>query len=147
MNFFSGAPVADGDSYDRALERKREILARLESLRAELKAVDEFIALHERIFGGESVNTLANPPGRRRSRNLLPPHSLVQLAQEILREAGHPLTRSAIAKEIERRGIPLAGTDPVKNLGTILWRSTDRIVSVPGRGYWIAGSPVPPTTG
>lgn len=145
MGYFSGALVADSDSYSKALQRKRDILSQLEALRGELKAVDEFIALHERIFGQESKQEGSDrrEPSTR-VRNLLPPERLVELSREILRQTGHPLTRSELAREIERRGIPLAGVDPIKNLGTILWRATGRIQSVPGRGYWLAELPVPP---
>ena len=144
MGFISGVPVADNDSFASALKRKSEIQSQLQALRDELKSVDEYIALHKRLFGDrESSGVPTGMRGGRRERNVLPPEKLVELSLTILQETGRPLTRSQLAREIERRGIPLAGVDPVKNLGTILWRSNDRIQSVPGRGYWITGRPIP----
>ncbi len=41
------------------------------------------------------------------------------------------------------RGIPLAGKDKSKNLGTILWRFSDRFLNILGQGYWPKDAPSP----
>jgi hypothetical protein len=37
------------------------------------------------------------------------------------------------------KGYPVPGTDPSKNLGTIMWRLQDKFVNINGHGFWIRG--------
>jgi len=121
------------EKYEKAIRRRQE-------LRRELDEVEAFIRLYEKLFLARQGSGTASPPpeaGRRRpERNVFPPQKLAELAREEILARGHPMTRGELAEALELRGIPLAGKDPSKNLGTILWRFQDRFLNIPGRGYW-----------
>lgn len=136
MNAWVGAPVPDDASYKQALQRRME-------LAEELRLVNEFISLYEKLFRGrpDASALPASEPERprQRQRNVMSPRQLANLAQEIIIEGGRPMTRSELVDAIEARGVPLAGADRVKNLGTILWRS-GQFENLEGRGYWPRGA-------
>ncbi len=67
-----------------------------------------------------------------------PTEKVVEAAIVILRQRGHPMTRRALHKALADRGIEVKGTDPVKTLGTILWRAKDKLIQLEGYGYWPA---------
>ncbi len=64
------------------------------------------------------------------------PAVLIPAAVEILREKGHPMSRRELWDALADRGLVVKGADPIKALGTILWRASDKIVQIEGRGYW-----------
>lgn len=136
MNGPLGFALADDNSYREALERRRQLLD-------ELRLVEDYIALHEKLFRPQERDLFRTAAGamggeqqRRRERNVLPPRRLAQMAREILLERGHPMTRSELTEAIQARGVPLVGRDKTKNVGTILWRFRDQFVNLEGRGYW-----------
>lgn len=59
-----------------------------------------------------------------------------ELARTILIENGRPMTRGQLLLAFKERGRHIGGVDEQKNLGTKIWRARDRIVNVPGAGYW-----------
>jgi hypothetical protein len=72
-----------------------------------------------------------------RTRAVNPPtDQVVEAAIHLLRVRGHPMSRSALHSALWERGVKVRGTDPVKTLGTILWRAKDRIIQLEGYGYW-----------
>ncbi|MER8855844.1 hypothetical protein NKH94_30460 [Mesorhizobium australicum] len=46
------------------------------------------------------------------------------------------MTRAEIVEALESKGIPVAGVDKNKAIGTIMWRMRDQFVNLPGWGYW-----------
>ncbi len=139
MSAHSGVPVIDDKSF-------REALAHREKLLEELRKVEDFLRLYEHLFGAKATKPSATKGSsevatRRRARNVLPPARLAEIAREIILESGHPMTRGQLVEAMEARGIPLAGTDKSKNLGTILWRFSDRFQNIPGEGYWPSDAP------
>lgn len=152
MGFQAGGFVADDNAYQQALRRRGEILAELQKLQGELRDVDEFVSLYGRLFPDSSAPVTASGDefvvGRplKRQRNILPPARLAEICREIIIAQGRPMTRSELLVAIEARGIPLAGNDPSKNLGTILWRRGDLFENLPGRGYWVKGVELPKST-
>lgn len=69
------------------------------------------------------------------------PARIVEAAVEALRAAGRPLARAELFERLRSSGVRIDGTDPVKNMGTVLWRS--RLFDNAGRRYWLAGEPRP----
>jgi len=143
--------IADATSRDAtgmlAMDDKlyKEALARRAALLDELKKLENFIRAYDTardLIGGQP--SLADPatPEKRR-RNPIPPSRIADLAEELIRKEGRPLNRSELVQMFDANGIPLAGVDRVKNLGTIMWRNSDRFRHIEGRGYWIRGEPIP----
>lgn len=84
------------------------------------------------------------PPKRVRVSDNPKPADVVAAAVEVIRTANRPLTRREIHVSLADRGIVVRGADPIKALGTMLWRSgKDRLTQVEGYGYWIKDVPVP----
>jgi hypothetical protein len=78
------------------------------------------------------------PEGAKRTRVTDNPKAevLIPAVKEVLRANGKPMTRRQLHAALSRRGLEVRGTDPVKTLGTILWRANDQIKSIEGWGYW-----------
>lgn len=93
----------------------------------------------------ESVDSAGGEDGQSaeaRTRAVNPPtRVVVDEAIRVLKERGHPMTRRALHDALWKRGVEVRGTDPVKTLGTILWRATDDVVQLDGYGYWPKGIP------
>lgn len=53
------------------------------------------------------------------------------------------MSRRDLHAELAKRGLLVKGTDPVKALGTMLWRAPDKFIQLEGRGYWNKGQPYP----
>lgn len=79
----------------------------------------------------------------RPSRNL-PRKRMSQVVTQILQERQKPMTRNEMVDALEMKGIPVAGVDPAKAIGTILWRMRDEFVNLPGWGYWLIGEDFAP---
>lgn len=86
-------------------------------------------------------------PRRTRVTDNPKPDVVVQAALALIREMRRPLTRREIHKGLGVMGLEVKGADPVKTLGTMLWRSGSELLEqIEGRGYWPKGEPVPPPT-
>jgi hypothetical protein len=77
-----------------------------------------------------------------RVRGILSPVDVAKAARVALLEKGRPMKRGELVLELERRGIPLAGSDKNKNLGTILWRHPKDFVHLEKFGYWLRDVPL-----
>jgi len=83
-------------------------------------------------------------PKRVRVRDNPKPTDVVAAAVEVIRNAGRPLSRREIHTTLKERGTEVRGADPIKALGTMLWRSGgDRLEQIEGKGYWVKGEPLP----
>lgn len=138
-----------------ALERQREYLSNaLESCEKAITAVDEglkfSLELRERIGPGllealddmefPTLPTIIEPVEREEG---LAPKEIASHAKSTLLEAGRPMKRGELVRALIARNVPLAGKDKNKNLGTILWRHSDKFVSLEGLGYWVKGVRLP----
>lgn len=126
--------------------------ARLAAIAEEAEKLRLFIAAYENVAdlldvshirpAGESksVDNLVEVPAsenRRMPKAVNPPASvLVPAVIDILRTRGHPLSRRGIYEALKARDLVIQGADPVKALGTILWRNQDEIIQLEGYGYW-----------
>ncbi|TPL94768.1 hypothetical protein [Mesorhizobium sp. B2-3-10] len=78
------------------------------------------------------------PPSKRADRPTrnLPKSRMEPVVRALIAEQQKPMTRTQIAEALELKGIPVAGADPNKAIGTILWRMRDKFVNLLGWGYW-----------
>jgi hypothetical protein len=103
-------------------------------------AVDKVVFEAER----EAAAPQAAPPPRVRVTDNPKPALVAAAAVEVIREAGKPLTRRQIHRTLKERGMEIRGADPIKALGTMLWRSgAELLEQVEGKGYWVKGDPLP----
>ena len=133
-------------AYANALKRKQEI-------EAELAKIDAFLDMYRQFSGSEPEQTEPSPEesfqagstgtaSQRRSRRLRP-HEIADLAERVIRGAGHPLTRAEIVSRLESAGIELHSEDKPRYVGTILWREKNRFTNIPGSGYVMADMATP----
>jgi len=95
--------------------------------------------------GGGAPQLDATPARRGRVTGNPKPSDVVAAAADVIRTVGRPLTRRQIHNALARRGIVVRGADPIKALGTMLWRSGgDILQQIDGRGYWLQGEELPP---
>jgi len=136
------------DSAIAAAKEKRQ------KLLAEIALVDQYIKLHEQLFGENGSGTIANEADvvgdgkdlvravRRRNN----PKKIAERAKKVILEAGHPIQRGDLVRRIEESGLPIHSNDKGKYIGTVLWRNDDVFTNVEGHGYWIKDKDLPLTT-
>ncbi|MDZ4363133.1 hypothetical protein [Brevundimonas sp.] len=81
-------------------------------------------------------NDVPVPPRRTRITDNPKPAVVVEAVLDILRQNGHPMSRRALHTTLKLKGLEVRGADPVKALGTMLWRAEDKLVQLEGYGYW-----------
>ncbi|TIU00817.1 MAG: hypothetical protein E5W43_07140 [Mesorhizobium sp.] len=125
-------------AYANALRRKDEI-------EAELARINSFIAMYKHFSGPEGEQ---NEPSTQesseagnketaapRSIRFPKPSEIADMAERLIRGAGHPLTRAQIVERLEKADVELNSEDKPRYVGTILWREKGRFVNIPGEGY------------
>ncbi|UCI10471.1 hypothetical protein [Mesorhizobium sp. B1-1-8] len=133
-------------AYANALKRKQE-------LEFELARIDSFLDMYRQFGGpeGEQIEPLVKESSGtgnketlspRQSRRLRPPE-IADLAERVIRGAGHPLTRAEIVARLESAGIELHSEDKPRYIGTILWREKERFTNIAGQGYVMADMATP----
>lgn len=148
------ASLPDDQLSTRKMATLDELLADLTAKRAELvdtlKQIDAAIK-HVRdareAIGGNLADLFSQPetPERAqpaRTQGVLSPAEVAKHARSALLAHGRPMKRGALARLLLERGVPLAGADLNKNLGTILWRHPDMFVRIDGMGYWPKDVPI-----
>lgn len=137
--------------------KSREVAIRLESARALLRSMEEFIekyaASHAEEFtpadaSSPQAEQLPPPPDDETTYvELRKPRSngdfVAEFARRLLTEANRPLDRSEILEAILARGYSLDVTNPPKFIGKTLWGHKD-FIHIDKRGYWLTGIDVPP---
>jgi hypothetical protein len=130
-------------------------LARKEQLEAELRELNTFLAVYQRFAKEVPAPAPENVPelfsrvgtGAVSEAEGKPPamtqEDFVALARDILVGNGRPMTRSQLLAAFKARGRHVGGIDEQKNLGTKIWRARDRILNIPGAGYWPKDLPCP----
>lgn len=71
------------------------------------------------------------------------PEVVIPAVRQILLENGRPMSRSQLHEALMQRGLEVRGVDPVKTLGTMLWRAREEIQAIKGEGYWPLDVPHP----
>lgn len=139
------------DDFLAALNARRERLkSELDAISEAIKKIEEGIrvlppdALEKIAAGLPDITTVQSGPSLpQRMRGPLPPQEIALAAKSALLTVGRPLKRGALVAELKRRGVPLAGANANKNLGTIIWRHPNMFVSLNRLGYWVKGVPLP----
>lgn len=120
--------------------------ARRKALLKEVARIDDFLSMAEAL-------RLSKPDGsseelwrlleaaRESLKAATGSGDVVAKVEQILRAAGRPLSRGELHKRLLIAGVQVPGEDPVKNLGTMLWRS--RRFDNTGRRYWFIDEPRP----
>lgn len=125
-----------------ALHRIRRVIAALEQAKAAWGDGPEGAQALEalaRTLPKPSEAILEEP---KRVRGVIPPSNIAATVRIILSEARRPMKRGELVAELERRGLPMAGKDKNKNLGTILWRHSSEFVHIEKLGYWLKDAPL-----
>lgn len=127
--------------------------ARLVSLEEEAEKLRYFIAAYESVaiyIGAEAEppvqgvlpvdksdeDEVVHLPEKTPRATNPPPAVLIPAIIDALAGHGRPLSRKGIYETLKERGLVIQGTDPVKTLGTILWRNQNDIIQIEGYGYW-----------
>jgi hypothetical protein len=126
------------DERERALDNLKLVLNNLENLAATLSA-DELLAFEKSLNSHDSVKKVFEP---KRQRGIVPPAEVAAAAKTVLLNARRPMRRGELVFELEKIGIPLAGKDKNKNIGTILWRHKNEFIQIDNLGYWLKGVPL-----
>jgi hypothetical protein len=151
------------DLIARARSRIAEINQELETLKIFVDSAERAMPLldahssHKELLAAPSHHESVNVVNGDTAGEVLPtqikrtrvtdnprPAVLIPVAVEILRKNGHPMSRRELWEALAGRGLLVKGADPIKALGTILWRAQDQIVQVEGFGYWPKADPYMP---
>jgi hypothetical protein len=132
---------------DDALTKAKQ---KREKLLAEIALVDQYINLHEQLFGGGVSGTnhitpiraggLDKGPVAIRRRNN--PAKIAEVARKVIIAAGHPVQRGDLVRRIEEGGLTIHSDDKGKYIGTVMWRNDDVFVNIEGHGYWVKSEPL-----
>lgn len=130
-------PMADYRQIMRELRgRRARLVDQLDKLDATIQMLEETIRVSQPEFDFATPADTLEEQVVKRERGELPPETIARYARETLLEFGKPMKRGELVRALEQKGVPLAGKDKNKNLGTILWRHGDMFVSLAGLGYW-----------
>jgi hypothetical protein len=130
----------------------KKAIARRQALMQEIDKIDNFVSLYREIFGEQlervPSSEAPSPPSHlvekhpiRKRKKLGKPgavsvHDVGPQLRGLLEERGRPMKRGELLDALYDRGLRLAGANPAKYLGTILWRMRDAFVNIEGHGYW-----------
>ncbi len=138
------------DLVESARARLAEIEIEAVMLRSFIETADKVRELLSRRAPPIDLNAFAakaQEPKAKVARGTNPPVGLIiRMAKKVLIDFGRPLTRRDLHAALAMEGIIIQGVDPLKSLGTIIWRNRDEIITIEGRGYWPKDIPVPPAT-
>ena len=108
---------------------------------AQVKVLERFLEEYESLPQAAPPATPEPPAKVKRNPNVV--SGVLKASYAIIMLHGQPMTRSQLYRSLVRNSIQVpAAADPVRNLGTLLWRSK-QFVHVEGRGYWPADKQVP----
>gem|GEM_PF-6255366 len=139
---------------DRMVTERKRLLKQKAIIEERLSIIEGILALNKKLenapavyFGDNFSEFSIVGRGRKRPRGVLPPSEIVTNVRELLIEAGRPMNRRELLKELERRNIPVIGKDRAKVVGTIVWRAKEPDGSPSfintEKGYWPSDIPLP----
>lgn len=121
--------------------------ARMHRIDEEAAELERWIELWHRFAGipqapsaAERIQNTADDEKPKRPRNP-DREDVARAASEIIQERGVPLSRRELFEALKSQGVEIQGKDPEMVLSTMLWRSKDKIVRLPGVGYWLKAMP------
>lgn len=146
-------PTFPGPRMSDVAETLNSLMILRNDMITRLKEVDQMISQLRSVQ--DRINSIQQTPlpraetgyfnftGYNLKKGSIKPSAIADRVAEILREEGRPMTRSKIAKRLVELGVPLAGRDTSKYVGTILWRHRERFVNLERLGYWLADVELP----
>ena len=129
-------------------ELLQKAIERRDYLRAELEAVESFIRNYGQVRERQDPTpskeqfSLFRSEAGKRAKHAAAVRAMIDFAERIILEEGHPLTRGQLVRRIEQAGHRIVGGDKNKVFGTNMWRS-GRFWNIKGAGYWPRNVPVP----
>lgn len=108
--------------------------AKRASIIAEIAKIDQYINLHQQLFGDEQpepTDTARKKSGKGAG--------MAAAIERVLRYADRPMHRGEIRKAMEAAGYQIPAQDKSKYVTVSLWRYRDKFKSVDG-GYILKGS-------
>lgn len=134
----------------KAAETKNSINdanVRLMKLESEIAELENWIVMWHQLTG-----TSAKPTAAERMQNSVeiskrvrpknPDREVVvEYVLQIIQEKNEAQSRKDLFDELIARNVIIRGKDPEMVLSTMLWRSRDKIVRIPGHGYWLKDKP------
>jgi hypothetical protein len=118
--------------------------AKIVSHEKQLADLQSWISMWHKLTGTENPTAserIENVSAQKSIRPKNPDREIVVNAvMAIIAQRGRPQPRKDLFEAlIDNFGIELKGKDPEMVLSTMLWRSKDDVVRLPGYGYWIKG--------
>lgn len=118
-----------------------EVVERRNGLLQELVELDQFINAYKPSKTKPPVGHKKVNPVRARRRGA--PNQFVALIEQVIKDAGKPLSRADIVSEIESKDISIPGQHKTKYVGTLMWREREKFIHIVGHGYWLKYQPLP----
>ncbi|WP_208110879.1 hypothetical protein [Aquamicrobium defluvii] len=139
-------------NFDDILNEREALLRQRADIDRRLRLIEDFIKLSQKLrVSPEVTQDLFSPTeparGSARERNVLSPATITGYVRQVLIEAGRPLKRGAILRELDLRDVPIVGGDRAKVLGTMIWRARrddgEPAFENTPKGYWPSDLPMP----
>lgn len=134
--------------HDALKIEKDKLEQRLKEIQSEMRDVASFMQQWQQFAYGPHSTQLSSVPVTDTKSQVAAKNPkkefVAERARDVIREAGKPLPRSELFKELQRRGITIYGKDPEMVLSTMLWRMKDRVKRIDPYGYWLTEVPFPP---
>lgn len=119
-----------------------EVVERRNSLLQELVELEQFINAYKPATKTKSpISHKKVNPVRARRRGA--PNQFVALIEQVIKDAGKPLSRADIVSEIESKEISIPGQHKTKYVGTLMWREREKFIHIVDHGYWLKYQPLP----
>lgn len=129
------------------IQEAAALLGKLESEAAYLDGLLEFGYRPESVNGDAELRSVSRAT-ESRAMNEQPKNPdrriVADRALSFIADARRPLSRKALFKRLKDDGLEVFGKNPLMVLSTMLWRERERIIRIPGYGYWPVGKPYPP---
>lgn len=116
----------------QAVEIARKKLAELERDAEELRT---FLRVHASLMGENAGESESSSDEASAGEGTASPAQIIDSSRVLMREMGHPLSRSKLVRLLTEKGLKLPGEDKAKNVGTVIWRSK-KFDNIAGLGYW-----------
>ncbi|GBQ90998.1 hypothetical protein AA23498_1041 [Acetobacter nitrogenifigens DSM 23921 = NBRC 105050] len=115
--------------------KRSQLISLLEMWR---KVMDRSDLMETTHHNTKKVDTVVTSSSRKLARSKNPSRSAVEKAvSEILRIRNKPASRRDLFDALAEREIHIYGKQPETVLGTMMWRSREKIVFIQEHGYWL----------
>lgn len=144
-----GTVVTDS-AIQNAKARRDDLAAKINDLQTkiadykkDLARVDQFISDWNAFAGVESEQE-SGLQGIEAKKANPSREEVADMAAVLIEKNCAPILRADLFRLIEDRGLHIHGKNPEMVLSTMMWRTQDKFVRIPGWGYWFRDRPFPP---